>query len=81
MSRSEKPFVVHWCKNKKCTATWLDRDETNVSSRPAQHKYCIDCQVFGGFTNQKDPDKVARGKEMARLQREKRNKYKCLDDL
>lgn len=75
-----KPYVAHWCKNRKCTSSWMDKDETNVKTRPPQHKYCIDC-IVAGFENKKDPAKVARGKALAAARQAKKEKFSALEGL
>lgn len=79
--KSKLPYVVHFCRNKACNVGWLDLDTTNVSSRPPQNKYCIDCEVFGGMKATKDPAKVARGQALAKAAKEKKLKYACLEGL
>lgn len=66
-----KPYVVHHCKNKDCNTAWLDEDENNAQSSPPKWRYCPDCQAKGMVAT-KDPNKIARGQEMARYQKEKR---------
>lgn len=36
-------FVAHICRNKQCSAIWIDKDLTNVKSTPPDWKYCREC--------------------------------------
>lgn len=58
MSKSKRPYVVHFCKNKKCNRAWIDKDLTNVKSYPPQWKYCRECCKEMGidFDKQKPED-------------------------
>jgi hypothetical protein len=60
-----KPYVIHFCKNKQCDSGWLAPDEYGVRSLPPRHLYCDDCELFEGKTNKKDPKRVAAGKVLA----------------
>jgi hypothetical protein len=81
MPKGNRPYVVHYCRNKKCNAAWLAPDKTCVTSRPPQSDYCIDCEVFGGFRKVVDPERSARAKALNEALRAKRNEYKCLEGL
>ena len=58
MSKSKRPYVVHFCKNKECNNSWIDKDLTNVKSYPPQWKYCRECCKKMGidFDKQKPED-------------------------
>ena len=47
-------YVIHFCHNKKCNNSWIDKDLTNVKSRPPSWKYCPECETKG-FVNPERP--------------------------
>lgn len=36
-------YVMHFCRNKKCSNGWIDKDLTNVKTNPPDWKYCREC--------------------------------------
>lgn len=78
--RTTLPYVTHFCRNDNCNNCWLAPDETNVTSRPPRHKYCLDCELFFDPPT-KDPARVARGKALAAARKAQLKKDEWLDDL
>ena len=49
-----RPYVVHFCKNKACNRAFLDIDRRNAKE-PPRSRYCPDCKAQGAGKRQKAP--------------------------
>lgn len=70
------PYVQHYCPH--CDKSYMDIDRNNAQSY-APVRYCFDCVTFEGMSNEKDPAKVAKGRELARMAAEKRKAKQNID--
>jgi len=69
-------YVIHFCKNKKCNASWIDKDLTNAKSRPPQWKYCKKCCVFFGYINPEKPLKREMSEKQSNILKLNRKSYR-----
>ena len=58
-------YVLHFCKNKKCNAGWIDKDLTRATSIPPSWKYCKECaEKLGIDYNSQTPTSNLTEKEL-----------------
>ena len=49
-----RPYVVHFCKNKTCNRAFLDVDRHNAKE-PPRWRYCLECRAQGLGKRRKMP--------------------------
>lgn len=79
-------YVMHFCRNKKCTNGWIDKDLTDARVNPPDWKYCRECaENFGIDYDAQTPDSNLSKKELQhknklrerlKIAREKQKKIK-----
>lgn len=72
-------YVVHFCQNKECNNSWIDKDLTNVKTFPPTWKYCKECCNMLGidFDSQKPGNSTSEEqKEVQQKNKERRKNNK-----